>query len=152
MPEPTVGATLASAIGLTDTAIVVDDVTQFPGSGTVAIDGEVLSYSGKEFLADMETFAVSGAHRPGKLLNVIRTGNATSHQAGIPVILVGRTCTGDCERSNEVSVVQLVAMVNVALGGVDVSDCPPGDANGDWQITVDELLQAVNNALSGCER
>jgi hypothetical protein len=43
-------------------------------------------------------------------------------------------------------------MVNVALGDVLVFACDWGDANGDGQITVDEILTAVNNALNGCWR
>jgi hypothetical protein len=31
-----------------------------------------------------------------------------------------------------------------------VSDCLAGDANVDQQVTVDEILTAVNNALNGC--
>jgi len=31
-----------------------------------------------------------------------------------------------------------------------VSQCTAGDANGDGQITIDEILTAVNNALTGC--
>jgi hypothetical protein len=41
-------------------------------------------------------------------------------------------------------------MVNIALGNVPLSDCYAGDANGDGQVTVDEILSAVNNALNGC--
>jgi hypothetical protein len=41
-------------------------------------------------------------------------------------------------------------MVNVALGNQDPSACPAGDANHDGEITVDEILKAVNNALDGC--
>jgi hypothetical protein len=43
-----------------------------------------------------------------------------------------------------------VTMVNVALGNSTVSTCRFGDANGDGKITVDEILQAVTNALYGC--
>jgi len=49
-----------------------------------------------------------------------------------------------------VTVDELLAMVNIALGNDDISTCEVGDANGDGQITVDEILAAVNNALSGC--
>jgi hypothetical protein len=42
-------------------------------------------------------------------------------------------------------------MVNVALGNADVSTCNAGDANRDGQITVNEILTAVNNALNGCQ-
>ena len=41
-------------------------------------------------------------------------------------------------------------MVNAALGNANVSTCLAGDANHDLQITVDEILAAVNNALNGC--
>jgi hypothetical protein len=43
-------------------------------------------------------------------------------------------------------------MVNIALGNPDFASCSAGDANGDHQITVDEILAAVNNALNGCPR
>jgi hypothetical protein len=41
-------------------------------------------------------------------------------------------------------------MVNVALGNADVTTCEAGDADGDGEITIDELLAAVSNALYGC--
>jgi hypothetical protein len=41
-------------------------------------------------------------------------------------------------------------MVNIALGNADLSACRAGDVDGDSQITVDEILTAVNNALNGC--
>jgi hypothetical protein len=42
-------------------------------------------------------------------------------------------------------------MVDIALGTAQLSACTAGDANGDGHITVDEILQAVNNALNnGC--
>lgn len=41
-------------------------------------------------------------------------------------------------------------MVNIALGAAQVSACEAGDANRNGQITVDEILNAVNNALNGC--
>ena len=51
------------------------------------------------------------------------------------------------ERSpSEVSVTHAL----VALGNADVVTCKAGDTNHDSQITVDEILTAVNNALNGC--
>jgi len=41
-------------------------------------------------------------------------------------------------------------MVNIALGSAPVSSCSPGDTNGDGEITVNEIIQAVNRALTGC--
>jgi len=41
-------------------------------------------------------------------------------------------------------------MVNIALGSANAPTCLAGDANHDGQITIDEILTAVNNALHGC--
>lgn len=41
-------------------------------------------------------------------------------------------------------------MVNIALGGADVTTCSAGDPNNDKQVTVDEIVSAVYNALNGC--
>jgi hypothetical protein len=41
-------------------------------------------------------------------------------------------------------------MVNIALENAPVDDCLAGDVNGDGQITMDEILIAVGNALYGC--
>jgi hypothetical protein len=61
-----------------------------------------------------------------------------------------RPCVGDCNGSGEVTVNELITMVNIALGNSPVSACSAGDANGDGEITVNEIITAVNNALSGC--
>lgn len=45
---------------------------------------------------------------------------------------------------------ELLTMVSIALGNAEVSVCFAGDASDDGQITVDEILTAVNNALNGC--
>jgi hypothetical protein len=60
------------------------------------------------------------------------------------------SCVGDCGGNAHVTVDELLLMVNIALGSVDLSACKAGNANGDGQITVDEILTAVNNALNGC--
>jgi len=59
-------------------------------------------------------------------------------------------CVGDCNGSGTVTVDEILTMVNIALGNVDVSMCLAGDADRDKKITIDEILAAVNNALSGC--
>ena len=60
------------------------------------------------------------------------------------------TCVGDCDGSGDVTVSELIRMVNIALGNTPVTTCETGDANHDGQITVDEILTAVDNALDGC--
>jgi hypothetical protein len=59
------------------------------------------------------------------------------------------SCVGDCGGDGTVTVDELLTMVNIALGNMDVSSCSAGDDNDDGQITVDEILNAVNNALQG---
>ena len=59
-------------------------------------------------------------------------------------------CPGDCNGDAEVTVDELLAMVNVALGSAELSRCRAGDINGDAQITVEEIIAAVKHALNGC--
>jgi hypothetical protein len=60
-------------------------------------------------------------------------------------------CVGDCNGDGQVTVDEILAMVNVALGNASASACNASDANGDGQITIDEILTAVNHALNGCQ-
>ena len=41
-------------------------------------------------------------------------------------------------------------MVNIALGNAPLSTCIAGDADGSGDITINELIAAVNHALNGC--
>jgi subtilase family serine protease len=59
-------------------------------------------------------------------------------------------CIGDCNNSGDVTVNELLIMVNIALGTADISLCGDGVANQGSAITVDEILTAVNNVLNGC--
>lgn len=59
-------------------------------------------------------------------------------------------CVGDCNASSAVTVDEILMMVNIALGGVDVGMCSAGDANHDLRISVDEILTAVNKVMTGC--
>jgi hypothetical protein len=59
-------------------------------------------------------------------------------------------CDGDCDRSSEVTVDEVLTLVNIALGQDEPASCGPGDMNGDEQITVDEILAALARALQGC--
>lgn len=61
-------------------------------------------------------------------------------------------CVGDCDESGEVTVDELVSMINIALGNVPITRCGPGDANQDGLLTVDEIVRAVNLSLEGCPR
>ena len=75
------------------------------------------------------------------------TATSTPSVTGTPTPI---ECVGDCTGGGQVTVDEILTMVNIALGTVQVSGCNAGDVNGDGEITVDEILTAVNNALTGC--
>jgi hypothetical protein len=57
-------------------------------------------------------------------------------------------CLGDCDGSGEVTVNEIITMVNILLGSQPLQNCPVGDRNGDGEITVEEIIAAVNSLLS----
>ena len=60
------------------------------------------------------------------------------------------SCPGDCDGSGDVTISELVVMVNISLGTAPVSACPAGDIDGNGAITINELVAAVIAALNGC--
>jgi hypothetical protein len=97
------------------------------------------------------THCQAGLCKSGAVTTPTPTATATPTHAGpTPTQPVGGPCVGDCGTDGQVTVDEILTMVNIALGNAPVSDCEAGDANGDHQITVDEILAAVNYALSGC--
>ena len=77
------------------------------------------------------------------------TATETSSPVPTPTVTV-IPCTGDCDRSHEVTVNEIITMVNIGLGNAALSTCTAGDANGSGEITVNEIIAAVNNGLNGC--
>lgn len=66
------------------------------------------------------------------------------------------SCVGDCDGNGEVTVTDLITMVNIALcdnqpGCAQLSTCLVGDANGSGSIEITEIIAGVNNALNGCQ-
>jgi hypothetical protein len=63
---------------------------------------------------------------------------------------VPSTCAGDCNSDGQVTVNELIASVNVALGSLPGSTCLACDTNRDGMVSVNELVAAVGKALNGC--
>ena len=63
-----------------------------------------------------------------------------------PIVIA---CAGDCNGDGEVTIDEIISLVNVALGDIPLT-CPSADLNHDGEITMDELIVAINNALAGC--
>jgi hypothetical protein len=63
---------------------------------------------------------------------------------------VGEVCIGDCNGDGEVTVDEILIMVNISLEILPISACLAGDRDGDGMITIDEILTAVYAALNFC--
>ena len=59
-------------------------------------------------------------------------------------------CVGDCDRDGIVEVNEIIFGVNVALGSLDARDCPAFDPDGNRDVSIGDLVQAVGNLLAGC--
>ena len=59
-------------------------------------------------------------------------------------------CVGDCDDSGMVTVGELVGAVNIALGNAAADTCEAVDANGDLEVSIDEIVRAVSYLLEGC--
>src|SRR5262249_6297552 len=58
-------------------------------------------------------------------------------------------CIGDCQGTGASGIDSLVTIVGIALGTVPPASCPHGIPLG-TPVTVDVIIQAVHNTLSGC--
>ena len=58
-------------------------------------------------------------------------------------------CHGDCDGSGDVTVNEIISLVNIALGNAKLSDCTNGILSG-ADVDVVLIIQAVNNALDRC--
>jgi hypothetical protein len=61
-------------------------------------------------------------------------------------------CVGDCDGNGAVTIDELIAMVNIALGSAPVSTCPAAACLAGFEAPVDItcIISAVNYALSSC--
>lgn len=61
-------------------------------------------------------------------------------------------CVGNCRSvsAKQVMIDEIVYGVRMALAVASWGPCPNFDANGDWRVTVDELVVGVRNAIYGC--
>lgn len=78
------------------------------------------------------------------------TNTLTSTPSETPTPTLPRNvCVGDCDGNGQVTVDELLTLVNIALGNAPPSACPHGVPSG-ASVDVALIIQAVNNALNGC--
>jgi hypothetical protein len=71
-------------------------------------------------------------------------GNPIRH-----VTIVDVPCVGDCNTDGQVTIDEVLTLVNIALGSAEAAACPHGVPNG-AEVDVALILHAVNNALNAC--
>ncbi len=89
-------------------------------------------------------------HARGAMMRRLRT-LATSMLIGATLLAVGSpasACTGNCDATCSVTVDQIIAMVNIAIGTAPISACRAGDTNGDGAVTIEEIVAAVGDAIN----
>lgn len=59
-------------------------------------------------------------------------------------------CTGDCDASGNVAIDELILGVGMALSGESVAQCRALDPNRSGVVEINELIDAVGNALLQC--
>lgn len=69
---------------------------------------------------------------------------------GVFSIVQAPSCSGDCNGDGVVSVAEVVALVDIALGHHAMQTCAAGDVGADDHITVHDLVSAITSALQGC--
>ena len=75
---------------------------------------------------------------------VTLTGSAT-----LTPTAVGVPRTGDCNDDRQVTIDELIAGVNIALGSLPVSACQAFE-NAHGTVDIAQLIKGVDNALNGC--
>lgn len=87
---------------------------------------------------------------PGPHVITLTATDSDGHTASATLGLNVAACAGDCNLNADVTIDELLVMVNAALGSMQPAACLAGDANADGQITINEIIAAVNNSLNGC--
>ncbi len=60
------------------------------------------------------------------------------------------SCAGDCNEDGVVTVDEIVLGMTIVLGASEVDACLSLDRDGSLDVTIDELVGAIANALGGC--
>lgn len=78
------------------------------------------------------------------------TATATATPTGPTPTAPPRPCFGDCDLNGQVTIEDVIRIVEIVLGQRPPADCPAGDLGSDGQIGIPDLVAAVTNALQGC--
>lgn len=101
-------------------------------------------------LGDGDVRLVSGLSLGGHRITVRAEDSDGNVSTDTVDIVVYASCAGDCDGDGTVVVAELLRAVNIALGLLPASECVAADQDENLEVSVDELVRAVDRALNGC--
>lgn len=120
-----------------------------PGSRLLEISTHMHRF-GKRFRIFEGAFTCQGGPANGEACSPVGYDFVSRNVcAGFPCKSVVRKRVGDCDRSGDVTVDEVITGVNIALGSAQRESCTEADGDGDLAVSVDEVITGVNAALSG---
>ncbi len=69
--------------------------------------------------------------------------------AGAPCVSTRKVPVGDCDLGGSVQAAELRASVDMALDSAPIDTCRDADADGNWKVSIEELVTSVNAANQG---
>jgi hypothetical protein len=142
-------ALLGSRIGINSTLIFEPSVT-YNGKKRSSLNerGEIVFRfdldDGRRGIAVANPFVASATPTP----TPSPTPTSTDTPQPTPTAAAA-ACVGDCDGGGDVTVNELIVLVNIALGSAQPSACPHGVSSRS-AVDIALIVQAVNNALNGC--
>ncbi len=149
-----VGAVTWSSAGICDQSVAMFEISE---SGLIT--RPPVNVVGGACLVAIATDSSGNAHQKRFDISLVsktstptatNTPMPTEADTPTPTLPLNRPCVGDCDGDGMVSISELVRGVNIALGTLDISECPSFDSNSDGSVAINELIQAVQAALGGC--
>lgn len=155
-PEPICPplAGLSPAAGPPGTVVVMEGSCYWIHSGRSArvyLDGEFLGdvsgLTGGDFrtLIEIPPGTTPGVHS----IRLSQTNGFDLTSGPFEVTGPLGPCTGDCNQDTQVDVSELVTSIGIALGRIDLNECPAARSAAE-DVTIADVVAAVRNTLQGC--
>jgi len=147
-------------MGLSNSLAAFDQATgqvlfSYPTTGQVddspaVLDGEVYFGSADGFYNGYVYALKLPADATPTITSTATPLSTPTMTATVPATQTPVTCAGDCDAHGTVTSDELVTGLDIALGHLPTQSCPGLDGNNDGRVTVDELLKAINAAVTDC--